>query len=606
MTEQAVGWAGGWSWNTRVIGFAALVALLLVAAHAGAPYLFNRATLQSEIDAQVRTTTGLTVASQHARFDLLPSPHVTMRGVRVANASGSLRISADRLDGDVRLLPLVVGRIELADVTLVKPHVAIDLDQSLPDPSTVFGQALSFDPQTIRSRRERLGSISLVEGQIDMGGGRLGHRQRLTDVNLAVDWHDLQSPASLTGSLRASNIDADVALWVAQPLKLMRGDRSALALNIRSIPLEVSATGTFSGAPLFQFVGHVSGAAPDFTALLHLASVKLPLPSRLAGLALSADANVGFARWQVTRLDLQDMKAQADGNVFEGTTAFQNGPTPSITATLATDRLSLSPFLSQAPPMLARGGGWSTERFGALGKRPIDLDLRVSAGRLRAGPFEIEDAAISVLTKNDRVEIGLDEGLIDDGLIKGHASLGFGGGVDVRAAGTIANADLVKLSWDLFGQQVASGQLSGSMNLSAMGETPRQLVDHLQGSTTLSARDGDFSVADLYGLARATTASGPTMFDGSEAQAPFTRSKLDLAFDAGTARIVDGQISSPKVAVDLTGQANLGARVLDVIAALRGGPSANAAPSRFVIDGAFDRLKITRMPAAGPSAPSAP
>ena len=44
---------------------------------------------------------------------------------------------------------------------------------------------------------------------------------------MTLDWRDLDSPATLTGSMRAAGTITDVAAWIEQPSALMRSDRSA-------------------------------------------------------------------------------------------------------------------------------------------------------------------------------------------------------------------------------------------------------------------------------------------------------------------------------------------------------------------------------------------
>ena len=99
--------------------------IVLVVGNAAGPYLFRVATLQSEIATQVRLTTGLTLATPaRARFDLLPSPRIKMSGVHVSDPSGTMTIDADTLQGEVRLLPLLVGRLELASATLFETQAS--------------------------------------------------------------------------------------------------------------------------------------------------------------------------------------------------------------------------------------------------------------------------------------------------------------------------------------------------------------------------------------------------------------------------------------------------------------------------------------------------
>ena len=141
-----------------------LLAVLLCAGAAGAPYLFKGATLRSEISEQLRATMGLTLTAEGpVRFSLFPQPHVEMLGLHVADQTGTLRVDAQSLRGEVRFLPLLVGRLEIASAALQRPNLRIDLDAGETPANSAIGRALRLSPAPAQGR-QRLGIVTLVDG----------------------------------------------------------------------------------------------------------------------------------------------------------------------------------------------------------------------------------------------------------------------------------------------------------------------------------------------------------------------------------------------------------------------------------------------------------
>ncbi len=248
-----------------------LLVLLLAIGHAAGPYLFRVATLQSEIATQVRVTTGLTLATPgRARFDLLPSPRIKMAAVHVSDPSGTLTIDAEAVEGEVRLLPLLVGRLELASATLTKPRLVIDLDGRPVPPDSLIGRAIHAHTGAVAGGDQRLGAVTLVDGTATLVSRTPRHLPQFSDIDMTVDWRDLDSPATLTGTMRVAGTATDVAAWIEQPSALMRGDRSAATLRLRSAPLDLTASGDVTAAATTSFKGQLTASAPSLPGLVAL------------------------------------------------------------------------------------------------------------------------------------------------------------------------------------------------------------------------------------------------------------------------------------------------------------------------------------------------
>src|SRR5262245_57886524 len=101
-----------------------LVGLLIVAALA-VPFFVDLNDYKAEIAAQAKQATGRELAIDgDISLTILPSPGVTVSGVRFGNAPGGSQPDMATLESAkvrVALMPLLSGRVEVQEVVLQRP-----------------------------------------------------------------------------------------------------------------------------------------------------------------------------------------------------------------------------------------------------------------------------------------------------------------------------------------------------------------------------------------------------------------------------------------------------------------------------------------------------
>src|SRR6202161_923106 len=93
-------------------------------------WLLNRDALRDAVEAQIRAVTGLDLGV-HGNIDgtVFPGSYVSFHDVGLkggATADPALRV--DVLTANLRLLPLLLQRFEIADVMLLRPHIHVIRD----------------------------------------------------------------------------------------------------------------------------------------------------------------------------------------------------------------------------------------------------------------------------------------------------------------------------------------------------------------------------------------------------------------------------------------------------------------------------------------------
>src|SRR5271163_2847149 len=108
---------------------AALLGVALVAMIASS-WLLNRDALRAAVEAQIRAVTGLDlVIKGPTEISVFPGSHVSFHDVGLrGGAATDPALTVDVLTANLRLLPLLLQRFEIADVMLLRPHIRVVRD----------------------------------------------------------------------------------------------------------------------------------------------------------------------------------------------------------------------------------------------------------------------------------------------------------------------------------------------------------------------------------------------------------------------------------------------------------------------------------------------
>jgi len=207
----------------------------------------------------------------------------------------------------------------------------------------------------------------------------------------------------------------------------------------------------------------------------------------------------------------------------------------------------------------------------------------------------------AVITRDQRTEVALVAGKAYGGTIKGRASIGLSeSGLSLRATGSLGDADMSALSWDLLGRQRASGTFSASSNLETNGANVRELVGGLHGWIKAHAANGELSDVDVgHGLREIARKRPDTVLSAlRNGRTPFKTLALGVNISGGDVTVDEGLMQGPDVDIAVEGKAALDPRALNFRAtATSPTPAADldTPPPRlaFEIKGTFDQPDVS-------------
>ena len=141
--------------------------------------------LEREVGAQILGLSGMTVTTQEAaRFTLLPYPQMAVDGIRLAGAPENLSLEAATMRGKVRLLPLMGGRIELADLTLVRPVLSLAKSGFSDGALAPIGRLLAPSSEHQAPEMPDIRKLTVIDGSVSEPGpdgqtadGHVGHQR---------------------------------------------------------------------------------------------------------------------------------------------------------------------------------------------------------------------------------------------------------------------------------------------------------------------------------------------------------------------------------------------------------------------------------------------
>ena len=319
--------------------FAAGIAALIFASRLIPPDRVRQAVLT-----EIRSATGLEPAIRgEAAVSLFPSAMVSFSDVTLGDERPTPALSADRLTVRLALLPLLVGRIEPADLTLTRPRLLVDVE---PDGRSNWSSLMATLARTLKPRARgaepgmSLSELRMTGGTIIVTEEARGISEELSDVELSFAWPSIARSFGATGRFTWRGEVFDASANAGDLLAALSGDRSGLKLRLAGAPFKLAFEGAMSQKPSFKMEGTLAIDGKSLREALRWAN-RQPLPGSGMG-PFALKAQTSFTGGMAIMLGVN---IELDGNAAEGVLAVATEPRVTLKGTLAADTLDLSPYV---------------------------------------------------------------------------------------------------------------------------------------------------------------------------------------------------------------------------------------------------------------------
>lgn len=549
------------------LGYAvAAVILLAVAALGAMSLLISSDRVRESAKAQLRDVTGLdlTVRGEGA-VSLFPTGSVTFSDVVLAEEGArEPALSTDRLTARLRLLPLFVGRIEIADVALEQPQ--INLSNGPDGRSNWAGLMASLEralgPKANRADRgASFSEIRMRNGIITVRDTARGVTELFTNVDLALAWPSISKSFAATGRVMWHAKPIDVSLSLSDFPSALAGERSGLKVRLNGAPIKLAFEGSMSARPTLKVDGTLSADSASLRDTLRWAGQK-PLPGGGFGrFALKAKTSIAAGT-----ISLSGVNVELDGNAAEGVLTFATDGRQMLQGTLAADELDLTPYVSTVRLVTANERDWNEFPIVLDGLTGLDVDVRLSAAKIAIGRVKLGPTAVAANLRAGKLSLTVGKSQAFGGVIVGSMTLGAtDAGAEMKSQLQFTDVSLEGCLGELFNIRRIEGRGNLSVAVETSGGSVLGLVQNLNGAIGLTGRDGALlrvNAEQLLGrLMRRPLDRAGTFGNG---RTPYEKLVVALKIIQGNVNIEEARLESQKVHVALAGTSSIPTRELDL------------------------------------------
>ena len=405
-----------------LVGGGGIVGLLILALLA-APLFIDVNSYKPMIATEVKKATGRDlVLDGPIKLSLLPVPEVSVSGVKFFNMPGSKNpnmVEVKSVTVKPSLLALLVGGIEVSEVTLIEPKIVLEINaEGKPNweftPSVAEAKPAAAKPSSAKPLS--LGRLAVENGTLIFSDSKAGLSVVAEKANFSASVGSIDGPYALAGGATvngaplkldlavsakgATGHSADVSLQAGDGKLAFKGTLSELGPNAR-----LAGTASVSAEQLTTFLG----------TLIKLTGQPEPvLPPLLAG-KFTFDGRVDVSQMAVAAKDFKMALGQDSGS---GSLSVTLKPALALDGKLVVPRLDLDRWLATlarpapaappaGPPAGAPAARATTVPPAAAGGFPANLTakLALDVGEVIYNKKPIRNVAVELEARGGAVAV---------------------------------------------------------------------------------------------------------------------------------------------------------------------------------------------------------
>jgi AsmA protein len=571
------------------IAIAAVLAAVIVVLVA-LSFFIPAASVRDAVAEEIHAVTGLDpVIRGDVSVSLFPSGTVTFHNVVLGdNRTGAPGVVADELTAHLRYFPLLAGRVEIADVTLVRPTITVTF---LPGGQTNWSGLIQSLSRALQPNPGRTASFS----EIGIHGGTVVvHKQyagkdvtdRLDDVEFQLAWPSISRSFGANGHFVWHDEPIEASLTLGDFLAALSGEHSGVKLRLAGAPMKAAFDGAMSAQPTFKIDGTLSVESPSLRDAMRWTDAShLPFGG-FGRFTLRAHSSIGGGV-----VSLSNVNVELDGNAAEGVITLSTDRR-TVQGTLAAEALDLTPYVSGIHLLAANERNWDQLPITLDGLADFDLDLRISAANVKVGNAQLGRTAVATNMRNGKFDVTIGESQAFDGIARGSFGLASAnGGAEVTSHLQFVDVDLESCLGQVFGIRRLVGRGNLALNIEGSGSSVLAVTNTLHGTASLTAHSGAIAGINVEQLLRRLERR-PLSGNGDfrSGRTPFDQLALSLKIEQGQVSVDDMHLNGPAVRLAVGGQVSVPTRDLDLkgVATLVSSETSTAFDLPFVVQGQWD------------------
>jgi AsmA protein len=515
--------------------------------------LLPRDTLKRRVGEQIAAWTGRDVSLRGApEIRFFPRLTVTLKDVQVAGPPAmkdASLVSMDRLTGTIRLLPLMIGRVEIGSFTMVHPVIHLVRDDR-------GARNWRFDSGAAALQLAFAGDVPLGRFLLKNGTILYENRQqhlseRFDSVNVNVEWESVRQPISISGGGIWRGEQVAFSGSADAPFAFLNGKSTPLLMRLDSAPITIALNGSAAGVDSPRLAGALNMATPSLRGFASWLGGSIGPGSTLGPASLS-----GAASFDNQVLSVENAELALDGNSASGALKVTASAKPAVTGTLAFKSLDLTPYFAGFIAALSPGKEWKSVSVETGWIGGVSADLRLSTASVQLGSIQLGETAASVSLKKSRLEIGIAQAAFNGGALAGDftAAVSNTPGAAVSAKIHATDFNLASAAQEFALPSYLSGTATAAADVTSTGRNLSDFLKNLNGTAHITLTNAS---VPLFGIAETATALAAGRPD-PDVPAPALATPVDslfagFSFGMGTAVVEQSSVTAPSFRADVKG-----------------------------------------------------
>ncbi len=211
------------------LGLALLAVLAVgIVIYAAASFLISADVVRRQVLSEIHAVTGLNpTLGGEATVSLFPTGSVSFSDVTLGDAKRPA-LTAERLTARLRFFPLLTGRVEISDVALERPVIAIDVE---PNGNTNWSgliKALTRSQNKGAIHVAAFSEMRIENGTVLVRSPSQNVDEVLTGVEFSLAWPSISKSFGATGRMTWHDEPLDVTIALSDFPAALAGNRSGL------------------------------------------------------------------------------------------------------------------------------------------------------------------------------------------------------------------------------------------------------------------------------------------------------------------------------------------------------------------------------------------
>jgi AsmA protein len=469
--------------------------------------------------------------------------------------AGEATLTAGTLTVNLRLMPLLARRVEIADISLVDPRIDVTV---YPDGRTNWSPLIE---NLARALRSEPGEPALSFSEVSIRNGVIAWHvagrdidETVEAVDLSLAWPALAKTFAATGHFTWHQRVVDASIAIANFPAALDGNDSGLKFRATAGPIKAAFDGVMSYRPTLKIDGTLAADAASLREALTWGGGHALPDGGLGLFAIKAHTAVtGRA------ISLSDIHVELDGNVAEGVLRYAATGRQSFQGTLAVESLDLNPYVSTFQLIAENTRDWDRRALVLDWFSGWEADVRLSAARVQLPHAELGRTAIGANMRAGRLAVTVGEAQAFDGVVTGTIAVARSeAGADFGSQMQFSGVNLSNCLGQLFDVDRLSGSGSLAFSVTSSGRNVKELAGNLNGTVHIAATDGGLSGLNVEQVMRRLQRS-PLAGSGDlrAGRTPFDRLNIGLRIVQGLATIDDVALEGPNVRLAVTGTTSI-------------------------------------------------